>query len=517
MSTIINGFCPEIILGTALLLQCVLGVKYVKKHKEGGKTYSNASSFITTAALALAFCACLVTDYEANGTTLNGQFFLNFNTYFFKNFYLIVSIFVMLPLHQTLKFQHIKFYEVALLFQLSVFSGLLLIAASNFLSIYVVLEMQALCFYALTSSGLQTSRGAEAGVKYFFLGSLASVVLTLGIISVYYSFGTTSLPEINAAVYSGLETLSSALASNSIETVFMYGHVMLLIAIGFKLGLAPFHFWMADVYEGSVLFGTIVFTVLPKIGLITLLTKVLSSGLNYLGGSFLILEWLGVLTVIVGIFFTAAQVRLKRLIIFSSLVQVGFSVASLEVNSIDSVAAFYFFYIVYIITSLALWLALVMIHNSKCYERGVFIPTSFTVPTFEDVRGMCKANPVFAACFSIIFLSMTGLPGAGGFFAKYYVASSLGLTGKQFVIYVLLCLSSVLSGYYYMRFLKISFFETKNNSYEKHYRYFQGKDLLSKLNSLCLILLSLILVFLFFFPELLMSICLKIASCGMLF
>jgi NADH-quinone oxidoreductase subunit N len=243
----------------------------------------------------------------------------------------------------------------------------LLINASDILSAYLIIEMQALCFYVLASFKRDSSFSTEAGLKYFISGSFISGVFLLGAALLYGCLGT-----LNFNILNWLLAFDSFSEFDSLKVLILIGVLLVTFTLFFKIAAAPFHFWSPDVYEGSPLASTIIFSVIPKLSLFVFFIRwVLAISTVFLDINFLFII-IGILSVFFGTFFAIRQKRVKRLIIYSSIAQVGFLVAPFFTLSVDGFSYLIFFLFIYLITSLLVWGNLVSFYTSFDYFKKFF-------------------------------------------------------------------------------------------------------------------------------------------------
>lgn len=323
------------------------------------------------------------------------------------------------------------------------------------MSLYLVVEFQALCFYILTGFIRNSAFSTEAGLRYFIASSVNSGFLLMGIFLIYSVLGTLSLSDI-------FNLLSFNLVSFNLPFQFIVcsGVLFIICALLFKIACAPFHFWAPDVYEGAPLASTVIFSILPKISLIFFFSKFLFSlGLVFLKFKFLLLT-LGLISCFIGTIFSLYQKRIKRLIIFSSIAQVGFLVSGLAVNSVEGLSAVFFFLIVYSITSVLIW-GHVIYFNYVNFKINTFTQTNVEILSLAHFSGFLHKNKAWTFSLILIFFSIAGIPPLAGFLSKVLILNELMLN-QQIIYAVFLIIISSISVLYYLRIIKTIVFEQKN-------------------------------------------------------
>lgn len=331
-------------------------------------------------------------------------------------------------------------------------SSLLLININDFLTLFIVLELQSLCLYALASLKKNSAVSTEAGLKYFIFGSVFTGIFLFAISILYGCLGSLQFQDLNILFSFNFEDdffYLNHLVSASLFCIFA---VFL-----FKLSIFPFHFWSPDVYEGSPLKSTLILILIPKLIFLSCLVKI--SFLVFENFSFLRFCVLifGCLTVFWGSIFTFKQNRLKRFFIFSSLAQVGFAFSALASTYLEAYGFLFFFLLIYLISSVAVWGLYILIFSSsfniKKFQQDILI----SMP-LHALRNLFEQN--FWQAFSVIitFFSLSGIPPLSGFLAKVFILFEL-LKNSFLVTSSVLILISSISVYYYIKFIKITFFE----------------------------------------------------------
>ena len=376
---------------------------------------------------------------------------------------------------------------------------LLLISAADLISAYLIIEMQALCFYILASFRRDSAFSTEAGLKYFISGSFISGIFLFGASLIYGGLGTLNFNNL------------SLLLSFSLNDEFIFlkyfvlvGVLLVTITLFFKVSAAPFHFWSPDVYEGSPLSSTIVFSIVPKLAIFSFFVKWVSiiSDIFYDIKPIFIL--VGVCSVFIGTFFALKQKRVKRLVIYSSIAQVGFIVAALATNSVDGFSAIYFFLVIYLITSILVWSHISLFYSFQ--KKTNFFNGKSSTPLFlSSLSNLFKINPLWAFSFVLIFFSVGGIPPLSGFLSKIFILFGLINANELFGSLFLILISAV-SVFYYIRVIKVVFFESKdvkvnNNSFQTIFQSnFFDLDCIIIASSLFFLLLC------FFYPTFLLLI-----------
>lgn len=326
-------------------------------------------------------------------------------------------------------------YPVLVLF--ATLGMMLMVSAESLLGLYVGLELQSLALYVLAAFRRDDARSSEAGLKYFVLGALASGLLLYGISLVYGTTGTVLFDKLHTVL---------AVGKPGVEITL--GFIFILAALAFKISAAPFHMWAPDVYEGAPTSVTAFFAAAPKLAGMALLIKILSLPFVALAlASQQILAVLAVASILVGAFAAIAQSNIKRLMAYSSIGHVGFIVMGLLAGKAQGVEAALLYLAIYLPTTLGAFAILLALRREGQYLEQL-----------SDYAGLSKTHPVMAALFSVFLFSMIGVPPLAGFFGKLYVLVAAVEVGFIWLAVLGVC-ASVVSAYYYLRIIKIMYFD----------------------------------------------------------
>jgi NADH-quinone oxidoreductase subunit N len=387
-----------------------------------------------------------------------GIFFINFlflnkeAIYLFKVFIVILSIVVSILIFRSNITHLINDVEYFSLIFLIILSSCLLVSAYDLISIYLVLEMQSLCFYAIASFKRNSAASVEAGLKYFILGSVASCFFLLGASILYGCFGTLNLMDL---IYLFSFNLNNDLLY--INSLVFIAVLIILFVFFFKISIFPFHWWSPDVYEGAPLSSTIIFVLLPKAIFFAFIIK----WCFIVAHHFLLIKeiclYFGLLTIVFGSFFAIKQTRLKRFFLFSSITQFGFLILLLITNFFDGYVFIYFFLIIYFISSIIMWSVFNILLSSN-NKIVTFLNISKIAIVIGSLKNLMLKNKYWAFIFFILFFSLAGIPPLGGFMAKFLIFLELLKNFNFFFTFFLIILSSF-SVYYYIKLVKVIFFE----------------------------------------------------------
>ena len=429
----INLVFPEIFLSLWLLIFIPLGV-YSGGDKENRQSYFTIFSIIGLLGTLL---IVLMGEYKAargfNDLIVNDRLVV-----FLKSLVLLSGIVVLIisEKYRTLKKLYLFEYPVLILF--SILGMLVMLSSNDFITLYLGLELQSLSLYVLAAIKKDSLKSSEAGLKYFILGALASGFFLFGVSLLFGITGTTT--------YTVLSNNILSVENNSLLLIFSI--VLILSSIAFKLSIAPFHMWTPDVYEGAPTSVTAFFAVVPKIAAIGVLMRILYIALIdiHLIWNQLILI-LGMLSIFVGAFGALLQINIKRLMAYSAISNIGYIFLALSLGSQLGLEASLIYISVYTVSTLGSFAFILSMEKDN-----------IMLNTISSFAGLSKSNPFYSICFSIILLSLAGLPPLAGFIAKFYIFKAI-IIADYLWIAVVGIMGSVISAYYYLNIVKVMYLD----------------------------------------------------------
>jgi NADH-quinone oxidoreductase subunit N len=326
----------------------------------------------------------------------------------------------------------VEFITLILLSTVGVFIS---ISARDFIILFCGLELQALSGYAMAAFNNKDVKSSEAGLKYFVLGSLISCLMLLGI-SFFYGFaGSIYFNDIRAAL------------DGEFNIGLVVGAIFVLAAILFKLSAAPLHIWTPDVYEGAPVSAVTYFAVAQKVGvLIVLINFVTLVTGNYLRVSVDLIKIAAILSIFIGALGAMMQSSLKRLMAYSTILNVGYVLIAISLHSEEGFRSAIIYMVIYVIGTIGFFACLVALFGEKS-----------DIASFADLQGISAERKTIAASIAIIMFSMIGLPPLAGFFGKYYVFYNAIIQGEV-TLAVLGVISSVIAAFYYLKVVKYMYF-----------------------------------------------------------
>ena len=313
----------------------------------------------------------------------------------------------------------------------------LMVSAADMLTLYVGLELNSLAAYVLASFMRQDSRSAEAGLKYFVLGALASGILLYGVSLLYGFTGTTSYDGISAAMADGLSNGE------------LFGLVFVLAGLAFKISAVPFHMWTPDVYEGAPTPVTSFFASAPKVAAIGLTIRVAMEAMGAALASWQqIVIFVALASILFGAVAAIGQTNIKRLLAYSSINNVGFALIGLAAGTAEGVASVMSYLAIYVVMTLGSFLCVLQMRDAD----------GNPVEDIASLAGLSQSRKGLAAAFAIFMFSLAGIPPLMGFWAKFLVfdaAVAAGLTGLA----VFGIAASVIGAFYYLKIIKTVYFD----------------------------------------------------------
>lgn len=385
---------------------------------------------------------------------LNDMLKISFFTSYAKAFILVALTCVLLfGINFIASESRISAEFIALLFSATI-GGMLMISANDFLAFYMALELQALSLYVLAAINRKSKQAAEAGVKYFILGSLASAIFLFGVSLVYGFSGTVNFSAI-ATLYEAkdLELLKD------ISVGVMVGFILIITAMFFKISAAPFHMWSPDVYQGSASIVTTFFATVVKFSVIIAFINILMNFHIPWPGIGKIFVVVAVISFIVGSLGAIFQKNLKRLLAYSSIGHIGFILLGLASFSKYGFSYAIFYAMIYAVISIGLFGFL-----------NIILPKTGEISNHEDdaksneiydisaLSGLSKTNPKMSFAISALIFSSAGIPPLAGFFTKFYILSAAIASGFLYAA-IIAVIFSVVSAYYYLRIVKLIYFD----------------------------------------------------------
>lgn len=437
---------PELFLTISTIGLLIYGVIYTTSKD---KNYPILHTNITWLGLLTLFLTLFLL---INNPIENALFFYNTLqndqlSFFFKALIICGAFFSIAIAIEYMVEESLNTFEYIILVLLSTISMLFLVSSADFISMYLAIELQSLCFYVLAASKRNSEFSTEAGLKYFLLGAFSSGLLLFGCSMIYGFTGITNFSELGKIFTCGISTTYSVRGCE-------LGMIFLLVGFLFKLTVVPFHLWAPDVYEGAPTSVTAFFAITPKTAFLAIFLRIfLESFFDFMFPWQKILILCSLASMIVGSFGALAQGKIKRLLAFSSIGHIGYLLIGFCCGTIQGIQAMLFYLIIYIIMNLALFSILL---SPVRREYGNFV---HRIKYITDFTMLSRTNPLLAATITIIMFSIAGIPPLAGFYSKAFLFGA-AISSTQYLVALIGVLTSVLSCFYYIRLIKIMYFET---------------------------------------------------------
>ncbi|WP_201834072.1 NADH-quinone oxidoreductase subunit NuoN [Microvirga zambiensis] len=427
---------PEILMAAGVLVMVLFGAFR-------GERPGYGMNIIALALLAVTFLAVLMLPSE-RVETMAGSFVVDDFAKFMKALTLLGSAGGVILSLDYMRREGISRFEYPILIVLSTIGMMMVISANDLIALYLGLELLSLSSYVIAAFDRDNVRSTEAGLKYFVLGALSSGMLLYGASLIYGFTGSVSFP-----------TIASVLTGTTVGIGAIVGLVFVAAGIAFKISAVPFHMWTPDVYEGSPTPVTAFFAAAPKMAGMAMATRVFIDAFpGILVQWQQIIVFISIASMALGSFAAIGQRNLKRLMAYSSIGNVGYALIGLAAGTpagVQGVAIYMAIYLAMTLGSFAIILA--MRRGNVMYE------------SIDDLSGLARTHPALAFCLAMMMFSLAGIPPLAGFFAKFYVFAA-AIEANLVALAVIGVVTSVVGAYYYLRIVKVMYFDAPGERYD---------------------------------------------------
>ena len=436
----LNLVLPEIFISLAIMFLLILGVF----KKDSSKLIHNFSLIILLITGGIIFNETLTVE---NTLLFNGSVVIDYLASFMKFITIIAALMALIVSSNYLKTFKILKIEYPILVICAVLGMMVMISSNDLIVFYIGLELQSLSLYVLSSFNRDEVKSSEAGLKYFVLSALSSGLLLYGCSLIYGFSGSTNF-----------EIIANNLDSD--QYVLTFGIVFILVGLAFKISAVPFHMWAPDVYEGSPTSVTLFFTIVPKIAALTVFIRFLYVPfINLIDQWQMILIFLSIASMVFGAVAAIGQKNIKRLIAYSSISHIGYALAGLTTGTNEGIQSSVIYITIYFVMNLGLFSCLLMLkRNDQYYE------------TLDDLSGLSKNHPLLSLSLLVILFSLAGIPPLAGFFAKFYVFMAV-IEQSMYLLAIVGLLSTVIAAFYYLRIIKIIYFDQEKEKYDSDHSF----------------------------------------------
>jgi NADH-quinone oxidoreductase subunit N len=427
---------PEIFISLSVMFLLILGVF----KKNSFELIHNLSIIVLLITGVIVFNETL--DIEKI-LFFNGSVIIDYLSSFMKIITLLAAFIVLAISKNYLDNFKISKIEYPILILSSVLGMMVMISSNDLIVFYMGLELQSLALYVLATFNRNNLKSSEAGLKYFVLSALSSGLLLYGCSLIYGFSGSTNF-----------EIIASQLDSN--EYALTFGIVFILVGLAFKISAVPFHMWAPDVYEGSPTTVTLFFTMVPKIAALTVFIRFLYVPfLELIDQWQMILVFLSIASMLFGAIAAIGQKNIKRLIAYSSIGHIVYALAGVASASNDGIQSSVIYLTIYIVMNLGLFSCLLMLRRNDNYYESI-----------DDLSGLSKNHPILSFSLLVILFSLAGIPPLAGFFAKFYIFKAV-IEQSMYFLAIVGLLSTVIAAFYYLRIIKIIYFDPEKEKYDQ--------------------------------------------------
>ncbi len=427
---------PELILAAGVLVLLLVGA--FRGEKSVWLVTEGAVAILGLALVALPL------DHHQHGVTFFGAFTDDAFARFMKALSLIGSLVTLLLSIDFMRAHKIGGFEFPVLMILATLGMMLLISASDFIALYLGLELMSLSLYVVAAYQRDDVRASEAGLKYFVLGALSSGMLLYGVSLMYGYSGTVSFAGVAAALQ-GASSLG-----------VLFGLVFVLAGLAFKISAVPFHMWTPDVYEGAPTPVTTFFASAPKMAAMAVLARVTLTAFPGVASEWRqIVTFISIASMALGAFAAIGQTNIKRLMAYSSIGHMGFALVGLAAGTVEGAHGVVIYMAIYLVMTLGTFAGILSMRRNGSYVEEI-----------ADLSGLARTNGPMAFFLAMMMFSLAGVPPLAGFFAKFYVFAA-AMKADLYGLAVIGVLLSAVGAYYYLRIVKIMYFDEPVKAFDR--------------------------------------------------
>ena len=431
---------PEIFLAVAGMVMLMIGA--FRREPSG--------SFVAWLAIASFIVAAFLVLIGSNGPSVafNALFVIDGFAVYAKILVLLGAALTLLLAVSYNERARINKFEFSVLIVYAVVGMLMMVSANDLISVYMGIELQSLSLYVIAAFRRDHIRSSEAGLKYFVLGALSSGILLYGMSMVYGFAGTTS--------FDNLATVFAADDGGNLPVGLVIGMVFIAAGLAFKVSAVPFHMWTPDVYEGAPTSVTAFFAVAPKIAAMVLFVRVM---LGPFGG--LVDQWQQVIvfislaSMLLGSFAAIGQNNIKRLMAYSSIGNMGYVLVGLAAGNETGAQGVLLYLTIYLFMNTGVFACILAMRRQGRMVEGI-----------NELAGLSRTNPAMAFALAVFMFSMAGIPPLAGFFGKLYVFLA-AIEAELYTLAVIGLLTSVVAAFYYLRIIKLMYFDEPVEAFDR--------------------------------------------------
>ena len=458
---VIQFIIPEIFLSFSIFVLLMIGV-FLKNSFE---IIYRLSILVIISILLIIFTGNI--DYAK---IFNKSFVIDSFSSYSKILILISSFFILLITKKNIVDIKNNKFEYPIIILLSILGMFIMVSSNDLILFYLGLELQSLSLYILASFDRDNIKSSEAGIKYFVLSALSSGLLLYGCSLIYGFSGSTNFEQIG-------------ILSRDFNAGTVFGMVFILVGLAFKISAVPFHMWTPDVYQGSPTSVTSFFSVVPKIAGIAIFIKFMYLPFQGLLGEWqYILVFMSIASMILGAVSAIGQKNIKRLMAYSSIGHIGYAIAGVASGTANGFKSTLVYISIYVVMNIGAFGCILLMKRGGKYLEDI-----------DELSGVSKNHPLMSLALLIILFSLAGIPPLAGFFAKFYIFMAV-IESEMYILAIVGLVTTVISSFYYIRIIKIMYFDKSKKPFEKFTDY--------KIH-LPIILSCMILVTFFLYPSIL--------------
>ncbi|MEN6541128.1 NADH-quinone oxidoreductase subunit NuoN [Parvibaculum sp.] len=420
---------PEIVLAVGALFLLLVGA-FRKVSPTRGISWAVVALFVLVAVL-------VAGQGDIHAATFGGMFMIDPFTRFIKLLVLLAAALSVIMSVTFIRRENMDRFEFPVLIALAALGMIMMVSSNSLIALYLGLELQSLSIYVIAAFNRDSARSSEAGLKYFVLGALSSGLLLYGSSLVYGFTGSVDYQTIAAALNTGHASIG-----------LIFGLVFILAALAFKISAVPFHMWTPDVYEGAPTPVTALMASAPKVAAMALIIRVLFTAFPGIAPEWKqIIVFVSIASMVLGAFAAIGQRNIKRLMAYSSIGHMGYVLVGVAAGTVEGLRGVLIYLTIYVVMNAGVFCVILGMRRSG--EQ---------VENIEDLAGLSRSRPMVAFLLAMLMFSLAGIPPLAGFFAKFYVFMA-AIKANLYLLSVIGVLSSVVGAYYYLRIVKVMYFD----------------------------------------------------------
>ena len=435
---VIQFIIPEIFLSFSIFVLLMIGV-FLKNSFE---IIYRLSILVIISILLIIFTGNI--DYAK---IFNESFVIDSFSSYSKILILISSFFILLITKKNIVDIKNNKFEYPIIILLSILGMFIMVSSNDLILFYLGLELQSLSLYILASFDRDNIKSSEAGIKYFVLSALSSGLLLYGCSLIYGFSGSTNFEQIG-------------ILSRDFNAGTVFGMVFILVGLAFKISAVPFHMWTPDVYQGSPTSVTSFFSVVPKIAGIAIFIKFMYLPFQGLLGEWqYILVFMSIASMILGAVSAIGQKNIKRLMAYSSIGHIGYAIAGVASGTANGFKSTLVYISIYVVMNIGAFGCILLMKRGGKYLEDI-----------DELSGVSKNHPLMSLALLIILFSLAGIPPLAGFFAKFFIFMAV-IESEMYILAIVGLVTTVISSFYYIRIIKIMYFDKSKKPFEKFTDY----------------------------------------------